>query len=68
MMMFFWVWCHIDSSLDANVSEKHAISIFKAEMVMLGSGGFYIGSEEGKAEGEETTKTNKEGKEKRKTF
>jgi hypothetical protein len=34
-----------------NVSEKHTISIFRAEMAMLGSGGIYIGLEEGKAKG-----------------
>jgi hypothetical protein len=28
--------------------EKHTISIFRAEVVMLGSGGIYTGLEEGK--------------------
>jgi hypothetical protein len=30
--------------------EKHIISIFRAEVAMLGRKGIYIGSEEGKAE------------------
>jgi hypothetical protein len=37
--------------VDASVSEKHTVSIFRAKVVILGSGGIYIGSEEGKAEG-----------------
>jgi hypothetical protein len=37
-------------SVDA-VSEKHTVSIFRAEVAMLGSTGIYIGLEEGKAEG-----------------
>jgi hypothetical protein len=48
MMMFFWVsvpcrlvtgWQHI----------KHNVSMLRVEMAMLGSGGIYIGLEEGKA-------------------
>jgi hypothetical protein len=31
--------------------EKHTVSIFKAEVAMLGSGGIYTGLEEGRAEG-----------------
>jgi hypothetical protein len=31
--------------------EKHIVSIFRAEVVKLGSGGVYIGLEEGNAEG-----------------
>jgi hypothetical protein len=31
--------------------EKHAVSIFRAKVVMLGSGGIYIRLEERKAEG-----------------
>jgi hypothetical protein len=41
----------VDSSVDASVSEKHTVSIFRAEMAMLGSGGICIGLEEGKVEG-----------------
>jgi hypothetical protein len=37
--------------VDANISEKHTVSIFRAEVTMLGSGGIYIGLEDGKAEG-----------------
>jgi hypothetical protein len=36
--------------VDANVSGKHTFSIFRAEVTMLGSGGIYIGLEEGRAE------------------
>jgi hypothetical protein len=35
----------------ASISEKHTVSIFRTEVAMLGSGGIYIGLEEGKAEG-----------------
>jgi hypothetical protein len=45
--MFFWVLVRVDSSVDANVSEKNTVSIFRTEMAMLGSRGI----EEGKAEG-----------------
>jgi hypothetical protein len=31
--------------------EKHTVSIFRAEVAMLGSGAIYIGMEEEKAEG-----------------
>jgi hypothetical protein len=37
--------------IDASISEKHTVSIFRAEAALLGSGGTYIGLEEGKAEG-----------------
>jgi hypothetical protein len=37
--------------VEANVSEKYTVSIFRAEVAMLGSGGIYIGLEEGDAEG-----------------
>jgi hypothetical protein len=43
MTMFFWVLAPCESSVDANVSEKHTVSIFRVEMAMLGSGGIYIG-------------------------
>jgi hypothetical protein len=33
------------------ISEKHTVSIFRAEVVMLRSGGIYKGLEEEKAEG-----------------
>jgi hypothetical protein len=36
--------------VDASVSEKHTLSIFRGEVAMLGSGGIYIGLEEGKVE------------------
>jgi hypothetical protein len=35
-------WRHVDSSVDANVLEKHTVSIFSSEVGMLGSGGIYI--------------------------
>jgi hypothetical protein len=41
----------VGSSVDARILEKHTVSIFRAEVAMLGSGGIYIFSEEGKAEG-----------------
>jgi hypothetical protein len=34
--------------VDAKVSEKHTVSIFRAKMAMLGSGGIYIKLEEEK--------------------
>jgi hypothetical protein len=37
--------------VDASVSEKHTVPIFMADVTILGSGGIYIGLEEGKAEG-----------------
>jgi hypothetical protein len=46
-MMFFWVLVPCRLSVDTNVSEKHTLSIFRAEVAMLGSGGIYIGLEEG---------------------
>jgi hypothetical protein len=47
MVMFFVFWRHVDLSVDASVSEKHTLSIFRAEVAMLGSGGIYIGLEGG---------------------
>jgi hypothetical protein len=38
-------------SVNANILEKHTVSILRAEVAMLGSGGIYIGLEKGKAEG-----------------
>jgi hypothetical protein len=38
-------------SVDASILEKHTVSVFRAEVAMLRSGGIYIDSEEGKAEG-----------------
>jgi hypothetical protein len=35
MMMFSWVLSRVDSSVGVNVSEKHTVSIFRAEVVML---------------------------------
>lgn len=34
--------CHVDSTVDAKILEKHTVSILKAEVVVLGSGGTYI--------------------------
>jgi hypothetical protein len=31
MAMFFWVWRRVDSSVDANVSEKDTVFIFSPE-------------------------------------
>jgi hypothetical protein len=45
-------WCSGDLSVDAT-SEKHTVSIFRAEVVMLGNGKIYIGLEKGKAKGVE---------------
>jgi hypothetical protein len=46
---------------DANVSEKHTVSIFRAEVEMLGSGRIYIWLEEKKAEGEDQSGTRNQG-------
>jgi hypothetical protein len=51
MTILFWFRRHVDSCVDANVSEKHTVSIFRVEMTMLGSGESYTGLEEGNAEG-----------------
>jgi hypothetical protein len=40
-IMFFWVWNCVDSSVDANVSEKHTISILRAEVAKMRSGRIY---------------------------
>jgi hypothetical protein len=37
--------------VDASISEKHTLSTFRVEVVMLENGGFYIGLQEGEAEG-----------------
>jgi hypothetical protein len=37
--------------VDANVSENHTAPFFRAEVAKLGSGGIYIGLDEGKKEG-----------------
>jgi hypothetical protein len=31
--IFFWFWCHFDMLVDADVSEKHTISIFKGRKI-----------------------------------
>jgi hypothetical protein len=41
--------------------EKYTASIFRAEVAMLGSGGIYIGLEEGKAEGVGQSEMRNEG-------
>jgi hypothetical protein len=52
-----WWWCfsafwhHVDLLVDANVLEKHTVSILRDEVAMLGSGGICIGLDGGKAEG-----------------
>jgi hypothetical protein len=38
-MMLFRVWCLVTWRVDVNVSHKHTISIFKAELTKLESGG-----------------------------
>jgi hypothetical protein len=43
--------------VDDNVSEKHNVSIFRADVEMLGSGGIY----KGKAEGLDQPETRNEG-------
>jgi hypothetical protein len=50
MMIFFWVLAPCRLVGSAYVSEKHTVSIFRAEVAMLGSGWMYIGLEEGKTE------------------
>jgi hypothetical protein len=61
MMLSFWI-C-VNSSVDSNASEKHIVSIFRVEVAKLGSGGIYIGLEEGKAEGVgQSTTSNAGGK------
>jgi hypothetical protein len=51
----------VDSSENANVSEKHTGSIFRAEKAILESGGIYIGLEEGRAEGVSQSGTRNKG-------
>jgi hypothetical protein len=46
--------------VDASVLEKHTVSIFRAEVAMLGNGGIYIGLEEGKAVGVDQSGTRNE--------
>jgi hypothetical protein len=41
----------VDSSADTTVSEKHTVSIFRAEVARVGSGRIYRGLEIGKNEG-----------------
>jgi hypothetical protein len=36
LMMFFWVWVLCGLACEANVSEKHTVSIFRSEVTMLG--------------------------------
>jgi hypothetical protein len=47
-------------SVDANISEKHTVSIFRAEVAMLGSGGIF-GWEDRTAEGVGQSGTRNEG-------
>jgi hypothetical protein len=54
IMLFFWVLvsCRlIYGTVYANILEKHIVSIFRAEMVMLESGGIYTGLEGGTTQG-----------------
>jgi hypothetical protein len=50
-MLIFWVLAPYRLVGKANVSKKYSVTIFRAEVAMLGSGGIYVGLEEGKAEG-----------------
>jgi hypothetical protein len=50
-MFFFWILTPCRLAGGQQRFEKNTLSIFRAEVVMLGSGGIYIGSEEGKARG-----------------
>jgi hypothetical protein len=52
-----WVSARCTLVLDASVSEKHALSIFRAGGVTLGSGGTYIGLYGGKTEGVSQSET-----------
>jgi hypothetical protein len=36
LMMFFWVWDRVDWLVEASVLEKCTVSIFRAEVTMLG--------------------------------
>jgi hypothetical protein len=47
--------------VDVNVSEKHTVFSFRAEVTMLGSGGIYTGLEEGRDEGVDQSWTKNEG-------
>jgi hypothetical protein len=40
------LWRHVDSYVDTSVSEKDIVSIFRAEVAMLGKGEIYVGAEE----------------------
>jgi hypothetical protein len=50
-MMIFWVLAPYRLVGRCLLSEKQSVSIFRAELAMLRSGGIYIGAVEGKAEG-----------------
>jgi hypothetical protein len=51
VMLFFWVLAPCRLLVDANVSEKHTVSIFRAEVAMLGSGWIYIDEDKGEGVG-----------------
>jgi hypothetical protein len=42
----FWVWHHVDSYINANISEKHIICNFRSEVVTTGSGKISTGKGE----------------------
>jgi hypothetical protein len=46
MTFVFWVLAPCRLISNVKISEKHTVSIFRAEVVMLGSGEIYIGLEE----------------------
>jgi hypothetical protein len=50
MMLLFWIWRHVHSSVYANVWEN-ILSASSGLKWMLRSGGIYVGLKEGIAEG-----------------
>jgi hypothetical protein len=61
MMILFWFWCYVELLVDTSILEKHAVSIFVAELAMLRGGGIYLRLKEGKAGGECQSETRNEG-------
>jgi hypothetical protein len=57
----FGFWRRVISQIDANVSEKHTVSIFRAKITKLGSGGLF-GVEGRKTEGVSQLETRNRGK------
>jgi hypothetical protein len=52
MITFFWVWASCGWLVEANVSPKRTVSIFRAEVTMLGFRG-----QDGESEGKGKKKT-----------